>query len=75
MSDMPLFVKIHAYKDVLDLVNSIKSKLEDAKRTLTKVTDLKNEENAELELWQSTIEEIEQKVDGMDKSLFEHDAL
>ena len=75
MSDMPLFVKIHAYKDVLDLVNSIKSKLDDARRTLSKVTDLKNEENAELELWQSTIEEIEQKVDGMDKALFEQDAL
>ncbi len=75
MADMPLFVKVHEYKEVLDLVNTIKSKLEDAKRTLNKLSDLKNEENAEIELWQTTIEEIEQKVDMVDKTLFEQESL
>lgn len=75
MSEMPLFVKIEEYKDVLDVVNMIKTKIEDAKRTLSKINELGNEEDAELEQWHATIEEVERKVEFIDKTLFEPEAL
>ncbi len=72
---MPVFVRVDEYKDVLDVMNLIKSKIGEARETLAKLNDLKNEEDAELELWHTSLEEIERKVDFVDKTLFEPSAL
>jgi hypothetical protein len=72
---MPVFVRIDEYKDVLDVMNLIKSKIGEARETLAKINDLKNEEDAELELWHTSLEEIERKIDFVDKTLFEPSAL
>jgi hypothetical protein len=73
--DTPLFVKIEEYKDVLDVVNMVKSKIADVKRTIGKINELKNEEDAELEQWHSAMDEVERKVEFIDKTLFEPEAL
>ena len=75
MAEMPIFVKIEEYKDVLDVINMVKAKLEEAKRTLGRINELKNEEDAELELWHATLDEMERKVDFVDKTLFEPETL
>ena len=71
MERMPVFVKVEEYDDVLNLLKSIRRKLDEAKETLTKINDLKNEEDHQIELWQSTLAEIEKKVDFVDHSLSE----
>ena len=72
---MPVFVRIDDYKDILDVINMVKNKINEAKETLGKINELKNEEDAELELWQTGVEEIERKVEFIDKTLFEPSAL
>ena len=72
---MPVFVRIEDYKDILDVINMIKNKISEAKETLGKINELKNEEDAELELWQTGIEEIERKAEFIDKTLFEPSSL
>ena len=67
----PVFVKIDEYKDILDVLDLIKDKLAEARRTLADLNELKNDEDAELELWSSTLNEIENKLDDIDRSLFE----
>ena len=44
---MPVYVKIDEYKGVTDLMNAIRAKVNDARATLSKINDLKNEEDAE----------------------------
>ena len=68
---MPVFVKVDEYNEVLNLIKTVRSKMEDAKETLLKIHDLKNEEDHQLELWQSTLAEIEKKIDFVDHSLSE----
>lgn len=68
---MPVFVKVDDYDSVLGLVGMVRKKLEDAKSTLLKIHELKNEEDHQLELWQNTLAEIEKKVDFIDHSLSE----
>lgn len=75
MPEMPVFVKIEDYKDVLDVVNVIKNKIVDAKKTLEKINQLKNDEDAELEIWNNTLDEMDRKVDFIDKTLFEPETL
>jgi len=71
MDKMPVFVKIDEYEDVLNLVKNVRRKLDEAKDTLIKINDLKNEEDHQLELWQNTLKEVEKKVDFLDHSLSE----
>ena len=72
---MPVYVRIEEYKDVLDVIHMIKNKLEEAKETLGKINELKNEEDAELELWHTGIEEVERKIIFVNKELFEPSAI
>jgi hypothetical protein len=69
--EMPIYVKIEEYKDILDIMNLIKSKLAEAKATMGKINEIKNEEDSELELWRSELEEVERKINFIDKALFE----
>ena len=71
--DMPVYVKVEDFKDALTVLASIRTKIEDAKRTLEKVHELKSEEDTELELWNSTIDEVEKKLEMIDKSLSDQD--
>jgi hypothetical protein len=73
--EAPVFVKIENYKDVLDVFDLIKDKLEQAKRTLGDINELKNEEDSELDLWKSTLDELERKVQNIDRVLFEPESM
>lgn len=68
---MPVFVKVDKYDDVLELIKTIQNKLDEAKRTLLKINDLKNEEDHQLEMWQNTLAEIEKKIEFINGSLNE----
>jgi len=68
---MPVFVRIDEYDTVLSLIRNVRHKIEDAKDTLVKIHDLKNEEDHQLEMWQSTLLEVEKKIDFIDHSLNE----
>ncbi len=72
---MPVYVKIEEYKEVLEVINLIKNKIKKARITLEDINRLKNEEDAELEIWQTSLEEVERKVDFIDKVMFEPEAL
>jgi len=66
-----IFVKLNEYKDIIELIDTLKDKLGQAKSTLEKINNLKAEEETEVELWQNSINEIERKITMIDKSLFD----
>ena len=70
-SEMPVFVKIENYKDVLDVMELIKNNITQAKNIINKINDLKNDEDAELDVWRINLEEIERKINDIDDSLLE----
>ncbi len=71
MEKMPVFVKVEEYDNVLNLLKTIRAKLDEAKSTITKIGELKNEEDHQVEMWQSTLGEIEKKIEFIDQSLTE----
>ena len=70
-SGMPVFVKVDEYKEILDVLEMIKDKLKEIRGTLGSINSLRNEEDAELAMWNSTINEIEKKIEGIDRIMFE----
>jgi len=73
--EMPLYVRIEEYKEVLDVVNLIRNKILEAKDTLGKVNQLKNEEDIEIERWENALNAVERKMQFIDKALFEPESL
>ena len=71
MERMPIFIKVEEYDDVLKLVKTVRTKIDEAKETLLKINDLKNEEDHQIETWQNALAEVEKKVDFIDHSLNE----
>ena len=71
MEKMPVFIKIDSYKDVLELMNLVKNKVEKAKELLVKINDLKVEEDAKLEQWRHNLLEVDDKLNDLDNRLFE----
>lgn len=68
---MPVYVKIDDYKEVIDIMELIKNKIDEAKTILNNIYEIKNQEDAELDEWNNEIDEVERKIEFIDKSLFE----
>lgn len=66
----PVFVKIDEYKEVLDILEVIKGKIDVAQKTLQEVKKLKDEEDRELSSWSTNLDDIAIKVDAIDKTIF-----
>jgi len=69
--EMPIYVKVEEYKEVLGVINQIKKKLEQAKELMGEINEIKNEEDRELSRWEASLEGVEVKLDYIDKTLFE----
>ena len=67
----PVFVKIDDYKDVLDILDLVKNKVSEAKKTLHEINEMKNQEDSELAIWSRELEEIDRKIDFIDHTLLE----
>lgn len=64
-----VFVKIDEYKQVLDTIELIKKNLWEAKKVLTELNALKDQENMELASWGTNLDEIEAKLGEIDKMM------
>jgi hypothetical protein len=67
----PVFVKIHNYKEVLDLMDVLKHKVGEAKETLGRLHEIKSEEDTELEECAKDIDDVNRKLIYLDKTLFQ----
>ncbi len=66
-----IFVKVEKYKEAIDTLEIIKEKLKTVQAVLNELKDLKRKEEAELEEWQSSINDIKEKLTLVDNNLFE----
>ena len=69
-SGAPVFVKVGEYKEILDVLDMIKDKIKEIRDVLGNINSLRHEEDAELAMWSNTVNEIERKVDSIDKTMF-----
>ena len=69
--NVPVFVKINDYKDVLDIVDVMKQKLKETTQNLEKVKELKTEEDRELQEWEKSVTEISRRLAFIDSAFFE----
>ncbi len=71
MEQMPVFVKFEEYDGVVEAMSNLKNKIEAAKITLAKINQLKQEEDSQLQSWQTALSEIESRISTIDHFLHE----
>lgn len=69
MEQKPVYVKLDEYKNILALVDALETQLANAKETLEEIRKIKQEEDVELEIWQTVIAEIENRMQFIDETL------
>ena len=67
----PVFVKVDEYKEILDVLDMVKGKMKEIKENLSSINTLRNEEDAELSACNNTIKDIEEKIENIDRMMFE----
>ena len=70
-SGMPVFVKVDDYKEMIDVLDMIKHKVKDIRGTLSAINALRNEEDAEITMCNTAIDDIEKKIGEIDSMMFE----
>ncbi len=69
MEKMPVFVKLDEYKEVVQILEETKEKLAKARELLSKIEELKRQEDSELESWSIELSEAEERIEDVDKIL------
>ncbi len=69
--DMIVYVKIDGYKDIVDIVNLTRSKIKQAKYIISKISEIKRQEDEEIARWIDNLEQVEEKVNFIDSALME----
>ena len=70
-----VFIKIDEYKDTMDIINLIKQKVKQSRAILYKINELNNQEDSELNDWKESLDEVEKRIEYIDKVLLEPEQL
>tara|TARA_Y100000031_G_C8102745_1_gene329505 strand:- start:73 stop:315 length:243 start_codon:yes stop_codon:yes gene_type:complete len=71
MDNKPIFIKIDQYKDMKEVLGLLQGKVNEAKKVLADLDELKRQEDDELVHWQTEVGDIEQRLDLMNRILMD----
>ncbi|MGV8172455.1 MAG: hypothetical protein ACP5OA_07225 [Candidatus Woesearchaeota archaeon] len=71
--NLPVFVKIDNYREVLNIVDVMKQKLKETTKILESIKALKAEEDKELQEWEKNVTEISRRLAFVDSAFFENE--
>ncbi len=67
----PIYMEVDKYRDILEEMSSIKDSIKAADNALQKLYELKDNRDKEIGRWHARMEDIQRKLNFLDKSLFE----
>ncbi len=70
-TERPIFIKVEKYEDIVNAVEVIRKKINEAKSTLAKINDMKTTEESELDKWSRDLTDVESKIDVIEGMLSE----
>ena len=66
----PLFVSIDAFKTMMGDIEEIKNRVKSTDGILTHLNEIKNSKDRELEKWKASLEDMQRKLNYVDKVVF-----
>lgn len=71
--NVPVFVKIENYKEILDIVDVMKQKLRETRQSLITIKQLKAQEDQELADWEKNVAEVTKRLSFVDAAFFDNE--
>jgi len=71
MENVPIYVKVDKYKELLEVLKTINGKLANVDRTVEKINALKGQEDAQLQAWNENLVDIKGRLDRINQSFYE----
>lgn len=66
----PLFVSVQDYQIILDSLNSIKAKLNQADSSFENLNKIKNQQQQKFEQWRKSLEDVQRKLTYVDEVIY-----
>ena len=70
VSKKGLFIRIEKYKEALESVEQIKTRINEVEHALMNLEKMRRQEDLEIERWRRDLNSIKQKLLGIDNTLF-----
>jgi len=67
----PVYVKLDEYKQLVELVDIAKERVNEARKILEQVEKIKQQEDQEIITWNRAIKEVIRKIEEIDRILIE----
>jgi chromosome segregation ATPase len=71
MDNAPVYVKVDKYKELVDVLKSINSRLSNVDRTIAKINELKAQEDAQIQSWNDNLADIKARLERINNSFYE----
>jgi len=62
MENVPIYVKVDKYKDLLDVLKTVENKLDSVNKMIDKINTLKAEEDKQIGQWNDNIADIKDRL-------------
>ncbi len=70
MDGKSVFVKVDHYKELLDIMDFVKLKIQEAEREIEKLRSLRAKEDEEIDAWAEKLDDIKRKIAGLYSQVF-----
>jgi len=67
--NMPVFIKVERYEDISKTIMKIRQRLKEAKDSLEKISNLRGQEEREIEEWNAELESVEERLATIEETL------
>jgi hypothetical protein len=69
MVNVPIYIKIDDYKDIVEILSITREKIAQARSVLGKISEVKAQEDEVISNWAHEIDEVDQWIEEIDKTL------
>ena len=67
----PLYIKIEQYKELVEVLRGIDTKIQEASTVLDKLQQLKQDEDVQLETWANNLDDVKRRADELHETLYQ----
>lgn len=71
MENIPIYVKVDKYKEVVDVLNAINAKLQAIDKTIERINQLKSQEDLQLQAWGENLSDVRARIEKINKAFYE----
>jgi hypothetical protein len=71
MENVPIYVKVDKYKELLEVLRGINAKLGQVDKTVEKINALKSQEEAQLQAWSENLNDIRSRLERINNAFYD----